>query len=119
MNTFQINALVQSINLESWFTPLNCITMHGEKKKFADAYDVTRLFQFGLLSASLYSVPLYGGDVFGRSSLHCLSLVQLPYLFCMFPVSHCQDLVLFAVCLLGVFVPSPFCNVLCRFSLSL
>jgi hypothetical protein len=94
-------------------------------KNVADAYDVTRLFQFGLPSVSLYSlwslfsVPLYGGDVFARSSLHCLSLVQLPYLFCVFPVSRCQDLVLFAVCLLGVFVPSPFCNVLFRFSLSL
>jgi len=39
--------------------------------------------------------------------------------FCMFPVSHCQDLVLFAVCLLSVFVPSPLCSALFPFSLSL
>jgi hypothetical protein len=37
--------------------------------------------------------------------------------FCMFPGSLCQDLLLFAFWLLGVFVPSPFCNVLFRFSL--
>ena len=68
---------------------------------------------------SLFSIPLYGGDVFARSSLHCLSLVQLPYLFCMFPVSRCQALVLFAVCPLGVFVPSPFRDASFPFSLSL
>jgi hypothetical protein len=68
---------------------------------------------------SLFSIRLYGVDVFARSSPHCLSLVQLPYLFCMFPVSRCEDLVLFAVCPLDVFVPSTFCNVLFRFSLNL
>jgi hypothetical protein len=63
------------------------------------AFDIPRWFQFGMPFACLYSLWLLHSvsacrvDVFVRSSSYCMSLVQFPYLICMFPVSLCQDLV--------------------------